>query len=191
MEGDTLFNEARELEKRFLQYKQFWDNLMQQSNLLDKKKLLLCNQLSKLNFKINNLQKNKTELDELKCKLEMDVEELFEKSKQYEFLKTHLEVLNQRKDQLEKYSLTKGLEFEENMLQDKIDNVWKYFNDKDSKLDDEIKELELKLANRQEMVSKMFEKECNQYKKSIEKLNDENSVLNKKLCLISKIRENE
>jgi len=41
------------------------------------------------------------------------------------------------------------------MLQDKIDNVWKYFNDKDSKLDDEIKELELKLANRQEMVSKM------------------------------------
>lgn len=53
---------------------------MQQSNLLDKKKLLLCNQLSKLNFKINNLQKNKTELDELKCKLEMDVEELFEKS---------------------------------------------------------------------------------------------------------------
>ncbi|XP_060864306.1 uncharacterized protein LOC132940597 [Metopolophium dirhodum] len=189
MEGDTLFNEARELEKRFLQYKQFWDNLMQQSNLLDKEKLLLCNQLSKLNFKINNLQINKSHLDELKCKLEMDVEELSEKSKQYEFLKTHLEVLNQRKDQLEKYSLTKGLEFEENMLEDKIDNVWKYFNDKDSKLDDEIKELELKLANRQEMVSKMFEKECNQYKKSIEKLNDENTVLNKKLSLISKIRE--
>ncbi|XP_029347476.1 uncharacterized protein LOC100570963 [Acyrthosiphon pisum] len=189
MEGDTLFNEAQKLEKRFLQYKQFWDNLMQQSNSLDKEKLLLCNRLSKLNFEINNLQKNKTQLDKLKCKLEMDVEELSEKSKQYEFLKTHLEVLNQRKDQLEKYSLTKGLEFEENMLQDKIDNVWKYFNDKDSKLDEEIKELELKLANRQEMVSKMFEKECNQYKKSIEKLNNENSVLNKKLCLISKIRE--
>jgi len=44
------------------------------------------------------------------------------------------------------------------MLQDKIDNVWKYFNDKNSKLDNEIKELELKLANRQEMVSKMVRK---------------------------------
>jgi len=53
---------------------------MQQSDLLDKEKSLLCNQLSKLNFKINNLQKNKTQLDKLKCKLEMDVEELSEKS---------------------------------------------------------------------------------------------------------------
>jgi len=53
---------------------------MQQSNLLDKEKLLLCDQLSKLNFKINNLQLNKTHLDELKCKLEIDVEELSEKS---------------------------------------------------------------------------------------------------------------
>jgi len=47
------------------------------------------------------------------------------------------------------------------MLKDKIDNVWKYFNDKDSKLDDEIKELELKLTNRQEMVSKMVRKQSN------------------------------
>jgi len=45
------------------------------------------------------------------------------------------------------------------MLEDKIDNVWKYFNDKNSKLDDEIKGLELKLDNRQEMVSKMVRKQ--------------------------------
>jgi len=49
----------------------------------------------------------------------------------------------------------------ENMLGDKIDNVWKYFNNKNSKLDDEIKDLEWKLANRQEMVSKMVRKLSN------------------------------
>lgn len=53
---------------------------MQQSNLLDKEQQSLLDQLSKLNFKINDLQINKTQLDELKCKLEMDVEELSEKS---------------------------------------------------------------------------------------------------------------
>lgn len=53
---------------------------MQQSNLLDKEKLSLCDQLCKLNFKINDLQINKTQLDELKLKLEMDVDELSEKS---------------------------------------------------------------------------------------------------------------
>lgn len=52
---------------------------MQQSNLLDKEKLSLCDQLSKLNFKIKDLQIKKTQLDELKCKLEMNVEELSEK----------------------------------------------------------------------------------------------------------------
>jgi len=53
---------------------------MQQSNLLDKEKLSLCDQLSKLNLQIHDLQTNKTQLDELKCKLEMDVDELSEKS---------------------------------------------------------------------------------------------------------------
>jgi len=53
---------------------------MQQSNLLDKDKFSLCDQLSKLNFKINDLQINKIQLDEQKRKLEMDVEELSEKS---------------------------------------------------------------------------------------------------------------
>lgn len=52
---------------------------MQQSNLLDKENLSLCDQLSKLNFKIKDLQIKKTQLDELKCKLEMNVEELSEK----------------------------------------------------------------------------------------------------------------
>lgn len=41
------------------------------------------------------------------------------------------------------------------MLNDKLNNVWKYFNDKNSKLDDEIKSLESKLAYRQDLVSKM------------------------------------
>ncbi|XP_025203703.1 uncharacterized protein LOC112600635 [Melanaphis sacchari] len=189
MDGDKLINEARELEKKFLQFKQFWNDLIQQSNLLDKEELSLCDQLSKLNLKINELQIKKIELDEVRCKLEKDVEDLTGKNKQYEFLKTHLEALNQRKYLLEKYSLTKGLELEENTLKDKIDDVWKYFNNKNSKLDDEIKDLELKLTYRQEIVSKMFEKECNKYKKSIEKLKNENSVLNKKLNLISKITE--
>lgn len=53
---------------------------MQQSNLLDKEKFSLFDQLSKLNFKINDLQINKIQLDEQKRKLEMDVEELSEKS---------------------------------------------------------------------------------------------------------------
>jgi len=44
------------------------------------------------------------------------------------------------------------------MLENKIDNVWKYFNNKNSKLDEEIKDLELKLANRHDMVSKMVRK---------------------------------
>ncbi|XP_026819964.1 uncharacterized protein LOC113558670 [Rhopalosiphum maidis] len=189
MDDDALFNEARELEKRFIQFKQFWNDLIHQSELLDKEELSMSDQLSKLNLKIDDLQITKIELDELRCKLEKDVDDLIDKSKQYEFLNTHLEALNQRKYLLEKYSLTNGLELEENALKDKIDDVWKYFNNKNSKLDEEIKVLELKLANRQEIVSKMFEKECNQYKKSIEKLKDENNVLNKKLSLISKIRE--
>lgn len=53
------------------------------------------------------------------------------------------------------------------MLEDKIDNVWKYFNDKNSKLDDEIKELELKLDNRQEMVSKMVRNKVTTSQQSI------------------------
>jgi len=53
---------------------------MQQSNLLEKEKLSLSDQLAKLNFKINDLQINKIQLDEQKRKLEVDVEELSEKS---------------------------------------------------------------------------------------------------------------
>ncbi|XP_050059313.1 uncharacterized protein LOC114131389 isoform X2 [Aphis gossypii] len=189
MDGDKLFNETRDLEKKFLQFKEFWDDLIQQSNVLDEEQLSLCDKLSKLNFKINDLQTNKIQLDELRCTFEKDVDDLTEKNKQYVFLTTHLEALNQRKYLLEKYSLKKGLELEENKLKDKIDDVWKYFDNKNSKLDDEIKNLEQKLANRQEIVSKMFEKECNQYKKSIEKLKNENIILNKKLSLISKIGE--
>lgn len=34
-----------------------------------------------------------------------------------------------------------------------------------------------------------YEKECNKYKKSIEKLKEENNLLEKKLILISKIQE--
>lgn len=56
---------------------------MQKSNLLDKEELFLCNKLSKLNSEINDLQINKTQLDEIKCKLETDVDNLTEKTSEY------------------------------------------------------------------------------------------------------------
>lgn len=44
-------------------------------------------------------------------------------------------------------------DIEEETLKTKIDTVWKYFNDKNSKLDDEIKDEELKLTKKRDFIS--------------------------------------
>lgn len=43
----------------------------------------------------------------------------------------------------------------EETLKNKLDDTWKYFNDKNSKLDEEIGKLELKFADRKDLISKM------------------------------------
>lgn len=48
--------------------------------MVDEEQLSLCDKLSKLNFKINDLQTNKIQLDEVRCKFEKDVDDLTEKN---------------------------------------------------------------------------------------------------------------
>lgn len=52
---------------------------MQHSDILDKEESSMSDKLSKLNVEINDLQISKTKLDELKCTLDTDVEDITEK----------------------------------------------------------------------------------------------------------------
>ncbi|XP_050527189.1 uncharacterized protein LOC126897473 isoform X2 [Daktulosphaira vitifoliae] len=153
--NDQIFELAVEIEKRFIQFKEFKDDLTKSSNILSYSDFNMKKKFNKLSEEVSKL--NKKILDMFEA-LNMPNPEILTKMseyiKQYIFLKIHFDKLNKRKKILNDYTLNSGLEHEENELENKLNDVSEYFYIKLSERNNEINQEENKIKETQDFYKK-------------------------------------
>ncbi|XP_050527105.1 uncharacterized protein LOC126897473 isoform X1 [Daktulosphaira vitifoliae] len=188
--NDQIFELAVEIEKRFIQFKEFKDDLTKSSNILSYSDFNMKKKFNKLSEEVSKL--NKKILDMFEA-LNMPNPEILTKMseyiKQYIFLKIHFDKLNKRKKILNDYTLNSGLEHEENELENKLNDVSEYFYIKLSERNNEINQEENKIKETQDFYKKKIEKMENDYKKLIEKLKREQILLQRQVNAFSQLTE--